>query len=42
MKSQHMSALATVEVIAPDGEAVRLADLWSEQPVVLSLLRHFG
>ena len=29
-------------VLRPDGEAVRLASMWAERPVVLALMRHFG
>jgi len=31
-----------LEVLRPNGEAVRLGSVWAEQPVVLALMRHFG
>jgi len=42
MKGPQASALADILVTASDGGAVRLGDLWSNRPVVLALLRHFG
>jgi peroxiredoxin len=36
------SVLEDVVLHDPDGNAVRLGDLWSERPTVLVLLRHFG
>ena len=29
-------------VLRPDGERMRLGDVWATQPVVIALLRHFG
>ena len=29
-------------VLRPDGERVRLGDVWATQPAVIALLRHFG
>jgi hypothetical protein len=34
--------LAPLELQDPDGNNVRLADLWREQPIVLVFIRHFG
>ncbi len=34
--------LAEVSVLDPDGQPVRLGDLWREQTVVLAFIRHFG
>lgn len=34
--------LAPIEVTALDGSAVRLGSLWTEQPLLLVHLRHFG
>ena len=31
-----------LEVLRPNGEAVRLGSMWAERPVVLALVRHFG
>ena len=33
---------ASVEVLTPAGDAVRLAPLWARQPIMLALIRHFG
>ncbi len=35
-------ALATIELMDPDGEAVILGSLWEAQPVALVFLRHYG
>jgi hypothetical protein len=35
-------ALVAATVLDPDGMKVRLADEWSERPVVIVWLRHFG
>jgi hypothetical protein len=34
--------LGAIEVLDPQGEVVRLGDLWRERPVVLVFIRHFG
>jgi hypothetical protein len=34
--------LAAAEVLAEDGGTVRLGTLWSDRPVVLAFVRHFG
>ena len=34
--------LASIELSDPDGAAHRLGEYWSERPVVLVFLRHFG
>ena len=31
-----------VQVVNADGETIELSSLWSDKPVVLSFLRHFG
>jgi peroxiredoxin len=31
-----------VEVLDPQGRAVRLSSLWADRPVVLAFLRHYG
>ena len=31
-----------LEVLRPDGQAVRLGSVWAGRPVVLALVRHFG
>ena len=31
-----------IQVIDADGKAIELSSLWSDKPVVLSFLRHFG
>ncbi len=36
------SALAPIEVLDPEGRAVRLGSLWKDRPVVLTFIRHFG
>jgi hypothetical protein len=36
------TALDPIEVMDPEGGTVRLAELWSERPVVLAFIRHFG
>jgi len=35
-------ALAETTVSDLEGNPVRLGDLWSERPIVLLFLRHFG
>jgi hypothetical protein len=37
-----VSILADVHLKNLDGEQVRLGDLWSDQPVVVVWLRHYG
>jgi len=34
--------LEHINVLDPDGQAVRLGDLWRNQTVVLAFIRHFG
>lgn len=34
--------LAGIELSTWDGKPVRLGDLWTERPVVLVFIRHFG
>ena len=34
--------LENIEVLDPDGRAVRLGTLWRDQTVVLAFIRHFG
>jgi hypothetical protein len=34
--------LAPIEVTALDGSAVRLGSLWTDRPLLLVHLRHFG
>jgi hypothetical protein len=34
--------LSDVDVVAPNGQPVRLGSLWESQPIVLALVRHFG
>jgi hypothetical protein len=36
------AALAPLELADPDGNRVRLGDLWRDAPVVLVFIRHFG
>jgi hypothetical protein len=40
--SIDMNDLADHEVVDPDGQTVRLGDLWADQPQVILFLRHFG
>ncbi len=35
-------ALAGAEVTAEDGSKIRLGSLWSDRPIVLAFVRHFG
>ncbi len=37
-----VARLAAIELASHDGRRVRLGELWSERPVVLVFLRHFG
>ena len=34
--------LENINVLDPDGQVVRLGDLWRDQTVVLAFIRHFG
>ena len=34
--------LENINVLDPDGHAVRLGVLWRDQTVVLAFIRHFG
>lgn len=36
------SKLADIELLDPQGRAVRLGTFWRERPVVLVFVRHFG
>lgn len=40
--SFDVAALAERELVTPDGEPVRLGNLWADQPQVVLFLRHFG
>ena len=31
-----------IQVVNADGETIELSSLWSDKPVVLAFLRHFG
>ena len=43
MATDTLSAsLAPIELIDPDGQAVRLGTLWEKGPTVLVFLRHYG
>ena len=32
----------SIQVVDADGNTIALSSLWSDKPVVLSFLRHFG
>ena len=34
--------LQNIEVLDPEGRAVRLGDQWKDRTVVLAFIRHFG
>ncbi len=34
--------LGAVEVLSPAGEKIRLGSAWSDRPVLLAMIRHFG
>ena len=34
--------LAAVQVLSPQGDTVPMGSLWTEHPIVLALVRHFG
>lgn len=34
--------LSPIELLDPEGRAVHLGSMWSERPVVLVFIRHFG
>ncbi|MFT7676541.1 MAG: hypothetical protein ACI8QC_000512 [Planctomycetota bacterium] len=38
----QQQTLDSIEVQDTEGRAVRLADLWREQALVLGFVRHFG
>ncbi len=40
--SDLAARLAPVEVLDPDGGAVRLGAAWAEGPTLLVFIRHFG
>jgi hypothetical protein len=40
--SDYVNALADITLPDHDGEPVRLGDLWSDGPVALVWLRHYG
>jgi hypothetical protein len=43
MDSGNVAArLASLSLSDPDGNQIRLGDLWRERPVVLAFIRHFG
>jgi len=35
-------AAPSIQVMNADGETIELSALWSDKPVVLTFLRHFG
>jgi len=35
-------AAPSIQVMNADGETIELSTLWSDKPVVLTFLRHFG
>jgi peroxiredoxin len=35
-------AAPSIQVMNADGEMIELSALWSDKPVVLTFLRHFG
>jgi hypothetical protein len=37
-----VTRLATIRLEGADGETHRLGDYWSDRPVILVFLRHFG
>jgi hypothetical protein len=38
----NIETLSSLELADPDGNRQRLGELWSDRPVVLVFLRHFG
>ncbi len=42
MGNDVVTRLDAVEVLDPEGMAVRLGSLWAERPVLLVMIRHFG
>jgi hypothetical protein len=42
MSDAIVERLSDVQVLTPTGESVRLGDFWSERPVLLAMIRHFG
>jgi hypothetical protein len=42
MADSTVERLGAVEVLTPEGDTVALASLWSERPILLALIRHFG
>ncbi|HEV2963402.1 MAG TPA: hypothetical protein VG649_16355 [Candidatus Angelobacter sp.] len=42
MNQSYSSRLADITLPDCDGQVVRLGSLWSEKPVVLVFLRHYG
>ena len=36
------SDIAGIEVTSPDGDTIKLGQLWRTRPVVLAFIRHFG
>jgi hypothetical protein len=41
-RASFAKTLAPIEVLDPEGNAVRLGGVWSRRPVVLVFIRHFG
>jgi hypothetical protein len=39
---ERADALAAIALPDPDGNEVRLGDLWAERPAALVWLRHYG
>lgn len=42
MTDSTVTRLQDIEVLRPDGSPARLGDAWSEKPVILAMIRHFG
>jgi hypothetical protein len=38
----NTTQLADIELVGVDGEQHRLGDYWSDKPIVVVFLRHFG
>jgi hypothetical protein len=42
MANETVTKLGDVHVLTPAGRQVRLGESWSERPVLLAMIRHFG
>jgi hypothetical protein len=42
MADATVERLGGLDVLTPEGDAVRMETLWAGQPIVLVLIRHFG